>query len=246
MNQFKKFIDDKSVRKLLAIALIPFALCILAYFARFCIFLKLPISTSQGDWGTFGDYVGGVLNPIYAFLAFAGVIYTVLLQKDQIELMKTQQKLSELQQLILGVSSAIDKVLFGQKHKYNDLETPVFNLLRTISNDSISLKAEPTCPIKYVYHDKRERILNLIEYDLVYIQEQLAHLTWCIEAYKGSRGSDEIEEFYVGKYRDTVFMMKQIDYLHLNDLGDFFKADEVKKALLDAIRNKPEGPGLNC
>lgn len=236
MNRFKEFIDDKSVRKLLLVALIPFAICTLTYFVRFCIVLKLPISPNQGDWGTFGDFVGGILNPIYAFLAFVGVVYTVLLQKDQIEIMKTQQKLGELQQLILGVSSAIDKVLYEQKHRYKGIETPVFNLLRAVSNDSARLEIEPNLPIKDVYRDIRVSILNLIEYDLVYIQEQLAHLTWCIEAYKDSKGSDDIEGFYIGKYRGAVFMMRQIEYLHLKDLGDFFKSDEVKKAVLEAIR----------
>lgn len=84
----------------------------------------------------------------------------------------------------------------------------------------------------------------MIEYDLIYIQEQLLHLTWCIETYKSSKGSAEIEEFYVGKYRDTVFMMKQIEYLHLKDLGDFFKSGEVKKAVLGAIR--AEGVNQNA
>lgn len=143
MDRFKEFIDDKSVRKLLLIALIPFALCILAYFVKFCILMKFPISSTQGDWGTFGDFVGGILNPIYAFLAFSGVVYTVLLQKDQIDIIKTQQKLSELQQLALGVSSAIDKMLYEQKYKYNDVETPVYKLLKAISNDSARLEIYP-------------------------------------------------------------------------------------------------------
>jgi hypothetical protein len=242
MDRFKEFIDDKSVRKLLLVALVPFGLCVVAYFIRFGLFMKLPISSNQGDWGTFGDFVGGVLNPIYAFLAFAGVVYTVLLQKDQIEIMKTQQKLDELQQLLLGVSSSIDKVLYEQKHKYRDVDTPVFNLLMAISNDSARLELDPSLPIRYVYRDTRESILNLISYNLVYIEEQLSHMVWCLQTYNNNKGSKDIEEFYVGKYRNTVFMMKQMEYLHLKDVEDFFRADEVKKEVFEAIR--AEQPNL--
>lgn len=35
---------------------------------------------SQEVWGQFGDFFGGLLNPIYAFLAFLALLYTTSLQ----------------------------------------------------------------------------------------------------------------------------------------------------------------------
>ena len=34
-------------------------------------------SASNGDWGTFGDFIGGVLNPIMGYLAVLGVLLTL-------------------------------------------------------------------------------------------------------------------------------------------------------------------------
>lgn len=38
------------------------------------------LATSHTRWGEFGDFIGGVLNPLYALLAFLAVLYTVSIQ----------------------------------------------------------------------------------------------------------------------------------------------------------------------
>lgn len=50
-------------------------------------FLKFhgDLSNNQSIWGTFGDFLGGVLNPILSFLGFVALIITVNLQLDQIK-----------------------------------------------------------------------------------------------------------------------------------------------------------------
>lgn len=40
----------------------------LSYFYYFSFFLGYPISKDQGVWGTLGDFLGGVLNPILSFI----------------------------------------------------------------------------------------------------------------------------------------------------------------------------------
>jgi large-conductance mechanosensitive channel len=42
-------------------------------------------SKENGDWGTFGDYVGGILNPIIAAFAFYLIDKTYELQKRELE-----------------------------------------------------------------------------------------------------------------------------------------------------------------
>lgn len=51
-------------------------------------------STQQDVWGQFGDYVGGVLNPILSFLALMALILTVLLQSRQLEIGREQLVIS--------------------------------------------------------------------------------------------------------------------------------------------------------
>lgn len=92
----------------LAIAI--FVVCIVAvvfgiYFVRFycdlecnnlweiCgyILSKFPkdfIHTFNGnkdDWGTFGDFIGGTLNPILSFFGFMALLYTVRMQRKQLD-----------------------------------------------------------------------------------------------------------------------------------------------------------------
>lgn len=43
------------------------------------------LSNANGDWGTFGDYVGGILNPVIAAFAFYLIAKTYELQKKELE-----------------------------------------------------------------------------------------------------------------------------------------------------------------
>lgn len=43
------------------------------------------LSTSSSDWGTFGDYIGGILNPIMALFAFYWLTRSILIQKKELE-----------------------------------------------------------------------------------------------------------------------------------------------------------------
>ena len=58
------------------------------YFARF---YELKIVTKPEELGVFGDYVGGVLNPIFAFLAFLILMLSFRLQSK--ELRETRDEL---------------------------------------------------------------------------------------------------------------------------------------------------------
>lgn len=51
------------------------------------------LSTSNDTWGTFGDYVGGLLNPVVAFAALLFLARTYLLQRK--ELAETSRALKE-------------------------------------------------------------------------------------------------------------------------------------------------------
>lgn len=240
MDHFKVFIENKFIRRLLFGALVPFVLCVLAYIAQFAIILNYPISANQADWGTFGDFLGGVLNPIYAFLAFAGVVYTVILQKDQIDLMKSQKKLEEIQQLTLGLADTIDDALYQRKYniKSKDPEDAanIFTILRAISDVSIRAELDPNGTDAMVYDDERSTVLHKISYDLTYIEEQLDQVVWCLRTYKDNNGSSEILDFYVSKYRLAAFMLKQIDHLHLSDVEIFFNVEQVKNSIIEALK----------
>lgn len=52
------------------------------------------LSADHARWGTFGDFVGGALNPILSFLALIALLLTVALQSRQTEISKKELELS--------------------------------------------------------------------------------------------------------------------------------------------------------
>ena len=56
------------------------------YLLNFGILLGYGVSAEVGAWGQFGDFVGGLLNPILAFLAFYWLTQSTLIQKQELSL----------------------------------------------------------------------------------------------------------------------------------------------------------------
>jgi len=48
----------------------------------------------KGDWGTFGDYLGGTLNPILSFLSLIALLTTIVLQSKELELTRNELQLT--------------------------------------------------------------------------------------------------------------------------------------------------------
>jgi uncharacterized membrane protein len=46
--------------------------------------------STNADWGTFGDYFGGTLNPILSFLSLIAVLYTITLQTHELKLSREE------------------------------------------------------------------------------------------------------------------------------------------------------------
>jgi len=65
----------------------------IVYFIWFFLVKRSPLSDSSANWGTFGDFFGGVLNPVVAYSAFYWLTKSVRLQKE--ELSATRAALSE-------------------------------------------------------------------------------------------------------------------------------------------------------
>jgi hypothetical protein len=57
---------------------------LLSYVVWFWFVNRLPLAESGGNWGTFGDFIGGVLNPVVAYAAFYWLTQSVRLQKQEL------------------------------------------------------------------------------------------------------------------------------------------------------------------
>ena len=48
-------------------------------------FSSYPLSSAPDGWGQFGDYIGGTLNPLLAFLSFSALLFTIFIQLKQLD-----------------------------------------------------------------------------------------------------------------------------------------------------------------
>ena len=82
-------------------------------------FSVLDVSDDVGKWGSVGDYFGGLLNPILAFLSFMGVLWTLKMSRKVLfetrKVMNEQLKTQTLQQFENNFYQ-----LFSQLNKLQD------------------------------------------------------------------------------------------------------------------------------
>ncbi|MHA2367166.1 MAG: putative phage abortive infection protein [Candidatus Hodarchaeales archaeon] len=60
----------------------------------------------QDKWGQFGDYIGGTLNPLFAFLALIALLLTVVLQSRELKL--STKELAESSKALKEQSQALN------------------------------------------------------------------------------------------------------------------------------------------
>lgn len=94
-----------------------------AYFTYFGLVLGQPAAVEADKWGTFGDFFGGLMNPIVAFAAFYWLTQSVKLQKQ--ELAETRAELrsaaeAQKQLVVNGVLTAKLSALTALANAAND------------------------------------------------------------------------------------------------------------------------------
>lgn len=68
---------------------VPILVAVLVLFVVFGAYIfnfhNVSISNDSAVWGTFGDFIGGVLNPIFGFITIMILLYTMSLQTDELK-----------------------------------------------------------------------------------------------------------------------------------------------------------------
>jgi len=84
---------ENLIKRSRILVVVLFIVTIGSYIGWFYIKHNTTISINSGAWGAFGEFVGGILNPLVAFSAFYWLTVSVLIQKE--ELSKTTASLYE-------------------------------------------------------------------------------------------------------------------------------------------------------
>jgi len=81
---------------ILGIAAVAAFLIVLGLYIAY--FKNLSVTNDSATWGTFGDYLGGTLNPIISFLALIGLLYTIHQQAQEMQATREELKQAAEQQ----------------------------------------------------------------------------------------------------------------------------------------------------
>lgn len=135
-------------------------LLIAVVFGLYLINFKGNLSINNSDWGTFGDYIGGTLNPILSFLSLIALLTTIVLQSKELDLTRTElsrsAKAQEDTKEILDKQSEtlarqqFESTFFSLLDQHNkmleSLTTPRSNTLGSKLDLIMSLVFDPHCP----------------------------------------------------------------------------------------------------
>jgi hypothetical protein len=84
------------------------------------------LSDSQEQWVQFGDYIGGVLNPFFSFLALIAILYSIVLQNHELKLSRDELERS---------AKALQKQ--SEEFVVQNFENTFFQMVR-LHNDIVS------------------------------------------------------------------------------------------------------------
>ena len=194
------------------------------------------LSESTEKWGQFGDYFGGTLNPIYALLAFVGVLVTIYLQTEQLKVAEKRALIEEIQRLIFSVSTEIDSLL-KQQPKITPAEfagrNHPFTIFSLISATATSyLKNDPNAEIV------KQKTIPCIELEVSSIIIELHQLTMTLEKYKTIGGDEIVVDFYKKRYEVIVCWFDVLGLVSSQSVIEFFNPKDFVVNLKPKTRSQ--------
>lgn len=182
-------------------------------------FSSLGLSTNQSEWAQFGDYFGGVLNPILAFLAFLALLKTISLQSKAIDISKEELSATrqELEKSRIAQEEQSKSLQLQNKATYNQmLENTFFKLLE--------LFVENRNNIKYDNKEGKESVF------FIYSRFQNRHL----KSYNDIKATyDEFNtemEQYTGTYFGQAYQV--INFIDSSGIDDKERYSKIFRAQL--------------
>lgn len=111
--------ETNRIVNLALIAALTSLLVVIGLYATY--FYQIPIAENGSAWGQFGDYIGGVLNPIFGFLGLIALLYTLkqnekALNLSASELALTRDELKKSAAALDGQKQILDIQTFEQSY----------------------------------------------------------------------------------------------------------------------------------
>lgn len=214
-------------------------------------FTGSSLSARVSDWGEYGDYLGGTLGTYFGFLAFIGVLFTVLLQAQQLDHSRKQSKLDEIQRFAAQVANKADAFLQQppkippEKLRWNlqgrALPQSVQDLLFAAVNLRLGHRGvipEEAAPAVL------EDVMACLRRETSIIVIELQHLAGALDVYAAHGGSPEIATLYKDRYKMEVGGLQLLGLLSSEKVASYFESSVVSELLRtnwQKLRHDPAG-----
>ena len=202
------------------------------------------LSSSPADWGVFGDYVGGLLNPFLSFLTFIGIIVTVMLQARQLDIVREQANYEEIQRVLTVLSARIDGLLSSapvspvQRFQFMAV-TPksLFNLISALGTMQLRkpAKAEDDW-LRWAMTEKQmAELQQTLTDEVTTLGLELETLAWTLNRYSTEGGSAIVIDFYKYRYRAILIWLDLLGLLDKHgQIQSVFKPKESRQYLVSS------------
>ena len=219
------------------------AILVFVVIALYVIRLAAPsgfqLSGSPEHWAQFGDYLAGTLGPIFSLLAFIGVLCTVWLQATQLDLMKGQATLDEIQRSLSSVSSRLEELL---AENVNHLFQA--GLFRDAPSFFRVLSAGGSAALRPQHENERTRRAAdvliteaklALKPSAAIVGIELDHLAWLLERYVEAGGAKQVVAFYRRRYDAITCWLDILGFLNAHErVHVVFRPADHRASLRDA------------
>ncbi|MBU3938167.1 putative phage abortive infection protein [bacterium] len=218
-NNFLKFL-----KLYIGIAIFIYIVVVGMYFFNF---KEYGLSPNQGVWGTFGDFVGGTLNPIFAMMSFIALLSTIKLQSEELAL--TREELEKSSKALMEQSDSFK--IQNDSIKQQNFENTFFKMIdlhNQIVNNLVLTQKQAvysSVPQKYKINNIN---VNLIDNKDYLSKKVIARLLEIFTVFCKSRYGRQIDELYnnfhneyqeiIGHYYGNIYqILKLIDTSNIED-----------------------------
>jgi hypothetical protein len=189
------------------------------------------LSSNQSDWGLFGDYIGGVLNPYFSFLAFIGVTFTVVLQARQLDIVREQANNQEMQRVISALSSHIDDFLASsvaiddqEFSKTMNAPKSMYRLIAAIGTMCLEILDGKSAKRPPEFISKIEQLQDSVFGEISMLCLDFETLAWTLQRYEKDGGSESVIDFYKYRYCAVLVWLDVMGFLSVHGkIQNFFK-----------------------
>ncbi len=237
-------------------ALIVFAMAIAAviiglYFFQF----HGKLSMDADQWGAFGDYLGGVLNPVFGFFALIALLFTIILQSRELAASREELKLSrkELANSAQALQDSKDIATRQAEHfETQARKEDVYRMIKDVYGELDSFYktskhvelhcweapklANITIGHLHEFFGKNKRYYEfLVEADdelskpnhdqINPLRQLLVELKIYLEQFERFAGNTFVTGYYKRRYRQVCIDMYGKRYLDVQTV-DFYKSDD--------------------